>query len=30
MNQNVDSSPTNVIRLPAISLPVAERQSYHQ
>ena len=29
MNQTVDSFPTNVIRLPAISLPVAERQGYH-
>ena len=33
MNQerrSVESPQTNAIRLPAISLPVAERQGYHQ
>ena len=28
--QSVESSQTNAIRLPAISLPVAERQGYQQ
>ena len=28
--QSVESPLTNAMRLPAISLPVAERQGYHQ
>ncbi len=28
--RSVESPQTNAIRLPAISLPVAERQGYHQ